>query len=255
MYFHLIDKILESQTTVLLLGETGTGKELFARLIHYNGPRKNKPFIVENCAALSENLLESELFGHVKGAFTGATEDKKGLFEMAQGGSVFLDEIGEIPPGVQVKLLRVLQDGKVRPVGGTRSVTVDFRLISATNRKLDEDVAAGRFREDLLYRINVFPVTLPPLHERPEDIPSLTDHFLRKHSTKQNRSVDSIDPMVLELLQCYRWPGNVRELENEIERAVTLAVPEKSVSEKHLSEKITANNNPKRLPKAPRDPA
>jgi transcriptional regulator with GAF, ATPase, and Fis domain len=248
--FHLIDKILETQTTVLLLGETGTGKELFARLIHYNGPRKNKPFIVENCAALSENLLESELFGHVKGAFTGATADKKGLFEMAQGGSVFLDEIGEIPPGVQVKLLRVLQDGNVRPVGGTRSVTVDFRLISATNRKLDEDVAAGRFREDLLYRIDVFPVTLPPLRERPEDIPSLTDHFLKKHSTKLNRSVESIDPMALELLQCYRWPGNVRELENEIERAVTLAVPEKSVSDKHLSGKITANDNSRRPPKA-----
>jgi len=251
--FHLIDKVLETQTTVLLLGETGTGKELFARLIHYNGTRKDRPFIVENCAALSENLLESELFGHVKGAFTGAIADKKGLFEMAEGGSVFLDEIGEIPAGVQVKLLRVLQDGKVRPVGGTHSVKVDFRLISATNRKLDEDVAVSRFREDLFYRINVFPVHLPPLRERVEDIPSLTDHFIRKHSTKLNRSVESIDPIALELLQCFRWPGNVRELENEIERAVTLAIPGKSIADKHLSEKITANNSQRRLPKVPNE--
>jgi Nif-specific regulatory protein len=249
--FHLLDKVLNSSTAVLLLGETGTGKELVARIIHHNGPRKNNPFIVENCAALSEHLLESELFGHVKGAFTGAMADKKGLFELATGGTVFLDEIGEIPAGMQVKLLRVLQDGKIRPVGGSNLVQVDFRLISATNRNLDEEVQAGRFREDLFYRINVFPIVLPPLRERSEDIPLLVDHFLHKHSKKMNRPVKQITPLALELLLHYQWPGNIRELENEIERAVTLAAGVQNIGEEHLSEKITAENFSQPLPKVP----
>lgn len=251
--FHLFDKVLDTSTAVLLLGETGTGKELAARVIHHNGPRKNQPFIVENCAALSESLLESELFGHVKGAFTGAIADKKGLFEMAEGGTVFLDEIGEIPPGMQVKLLRVLQDGQLRPVGGSSFTHVDFRLIAATNRNLHEEISAGRFREDLFYRINVFPITLPPLRERKEDIPQLVNHFLRKHSEKLDRSVKGISPLGLEHLLYYPWPGNIRELENEIERAVLLAVPGQTIDEAHLSKKIIADNRPRPLPKVPNE--
>lgn len=247
--FHLIEKVLDSSTPVLLLGETGTGKELAARLIHHNGPRKDRPFVAENCAALAENLLESELFGHVKGAFTGAIADKKGLFELAAGGSVFLDEIGEIPLGMQVKLLRVLQDGQLRPVGGSRTVRVDFRLISATNRNLQEEMTAGRFREDLFYRVNVFPIILPPLRERTADIPLLVDHFLHRYAAKASRSVERITPTALNLLVQYRWPGNVRELENEIERAATLAAPGQSITEEHLSEKITGENNRRPLPK------
>jgi len=249
--FHLVDKVLDTSTPVVLLGETGTGKELLARLVHFNSPRHDKPFIVENCAALAENLLESELFGHVRGAFTGATADKKGLFELADGGTVFLDEVGEIPPGTQVKLLRVLQDGKVRPVGSNRWIQVDFRLISATSRDLEAEVAAGRFRDDLFYRIHVFPIPLPPLRERKEDIPRLVDHFIRKHSKQMNRAVEGLSPSALERLMHYRWPGNVRELENEIERAVTLAGSERIIVEEHLSEKLSPENTRPPLSKTP----
>lgn len=247
--FHLLDKVLDTSTAVLLLGETGTGKELIARVIHHNGLRKDKPFIVENCAALSDSLLESELFGHVKGAFTGAIADKKGLFEQADGGTLFLDEIGEIPAAMQVKLLRVLQEGQIRPVGGSHLAQVDIRLISATNRILEKEVQAGRFRKDLYYRINVFPIRLPPLRERSADIPLLTDHILHKYATKMDRPVKRIMPQALDLLINYQWPGNIRELENEIERAVTLAAEREVIDAEHLSVKITANNSPGRQPK------
>jgi two-component system response regulator HupR/HoxA len=186
--------------------------------------------------------LESELFGHVKGAFTGAIADKKGLFELADGGSVFLDEVGEMSPGMQVKLLRVLQEGQVRPVGGSQVRKVDVRLIVATNRNLEEEVKKGNFREDLFYRVHVFPITLPPLRERREDIPLLAFHFLEKFSKKMQRSVPQLTRKALDALSGYDWPGNVRELQNEIERAITLLGKEKRITEEHLSEKITASS-------------
>lgn len=238
--FVLLDKVMDTTTSVLIQGETGTGKELIAKVIHYTGPLKDKPFVVENCAALSENLLESELFGHVRGAFTGAIADKKGLFELADGGTVFLDEIGEMSPAMQVKLLRVLQDGQLRPVGSSHHLKINVRLISSTNRNLEEEVRKQNFREDLFYRINVFPVTLPPLRERREDIPILAAHFLRKFAKKLKRSAPRLTPQALDLLSRYDWPGNVRELENEIERAMTLAGRKGEISEEYLSAKISA---------------
>jgi Nif-specific regulatory protein len=238
--FVLLDKVMDTTTSVLIQGETGTGKELIAKVIHYTGPLKDKPFVVENCAALSENLLESELFGHVRGAFTGAIADKKGLFELADGGTVFLDEIGEMSPAMQVKLLRVLQDGQLRPVGSSHHLKINVRLISSTNRNLEEEVRKRNFREDLFYRINVFPVTLPPLRERREDIPILAAHFLRKFAKKLKRSAPRLTPQALDLLSRYDWPGNVRELENEIERAMTLAGRKGEISEEYLSAKISA---------------
>jgi Nif-specific regulatory protein len=247
--FHLFDKVMDTSTPVLLLGETGTGKEVAAKMIHHNGPRNKLPFIAENCASLSDSLLESELFGHVKGAFTGAVADKKGLFELAAGGTVFLDEIGEIPLSVQVKLLRVLQDGQLRPVGGSRFTRVKFRLISATNRDLPKEVSAGRFREDLYYRINVFPITLPPLRERTADIPLLIDHFIKIHSKKQKRTVQRLSPRAMDYLMHYRWPGNIRELENEIERAILLAAPGPTIGKTHLSRRIITRDLPPSLPK------
>jgi Nif-specific regulatory protein len=240
LVFALIDKVIDTTTSVLIQGETGTGKELIARVIHYNGPLKDKPFVVENCGALSENLLESELFGHVKGAFTGAIADKKGLFEQANGGTVFLDEIGEMSAAMQVKLLRVLQEGQLRPVGGSRQIHINVRLIASTNRNLEEGVKKGNFREDLFYRVSVFPVTLPPLRERREDIPFLAAHFLKKFAKKLKRPVARLTPHAIDILSQFDWPGNVRELENEIERAVTMAGKEREISEEHLSEKIKA---------------
>jgi Nif-specific regulatory protein len=236
--FGLLEKVVNTPTTVLIQGETGTGKELIAKAVHYNGPLKDKPFIAENCGALAETLLESELFGHVKGSFTGAISDKKGIFELASGGAVFLDEIGEIPPPSQVKLLRVLQEGQVRPVGGIHNINVDVRLISSTNRNLQEEVKKGNFREDLFYRINVFQITLPPLRERKEDIPLLADHFLKKIARKFKRPSPKLTSPALIGLTRYEWPGNVRELENEIERAMTLAGTDEEIREEHLSEKI-----------------
>ncbi len=236
--FSMMDKVIDVTTTVLIQGETGTGKELIAKMIHYNGPLKDKPFVAENCGALSENLLESELFGHVKGAFTGAISDKKGLFEMAEGGTVLLDEIGDMPPSMQVKLLRVLQEGQIRPVGASHYINVNVRIIACTNRDIEEEMAKGNFREDLYYRINVFPLTIPPLRERKEDIPHLAAYFLKEIATKFKRPVPRLTSTALELMSAYDWPGNVRELQNEMERALTLAGKNKEISEEYLSAKI-----------------
>ena len=236
--FGLMQKVIDVPTTVLIQGETGTGKELIAKVIHYNGPLKDKPFIAENCAALPETLLESELFGHVRGAFTGAVSDKKGLFELADGGTIFLDEIGEISLPMQVKLLRVLQEGEFRPVGGHKTVRVDVRLIASTNRNLAEESSRGAFREDLYYRINVFQVTPPPLRERKDDILSLANHFLEKFSTRYHKPLPQVTPQTLDLLTRYDWPGNVRELENEMERAITMAAGGGIITPELLSDKL-----------------
>jgi Nif-specific regulatory protein len=236
--FALLDKVIDTGTTVLIQGETGTGKELLAKVIHYNGPTKNKPFVAENCGALSESLLESEIFGHVKGAFTGAIVDKKGLFELANGGTVFLDEISDMPYAMQTKLLRVLQDGQIRPVGGSEYHRVKFRLISSTNRDLLKEVKRGRFREDLYYRIQVFPIVIPPLRKRKEDIPLLAAHFLDEFASSAKRPVARLTPGALEILMQFDWPGNVRELKNEIERALTLGGDDDEITEAYLSERI-----------------
>ena len=236
--FSLMEKVIDVTTTILIQGETGTGKELIAKVIHYNGPLKDKPFVAENCGALSESLLESELFGHVKGAFTGAISDKKGLFEMADGGTVLLDEIGEMPPSMQVKLLRVLQEGQFRPVGASHFVNVNVRIIACTNRNLEDEMGKGNFREDLYYRVNVFPLTIPPLRERKEDIPILAAHFLKEFAKKFKRPLPRLTSSALELISTYNWPGNVRELQNEMERALTLAGSDKEISEIYLSSKI-----------------
>ena len=236
----LARKVLDGETTVLLLGETGTGKELFAHLIHVNGPRRAKPFVAQNCGALPDTLLESELFGHTRGAFTGATGERKGLFEEADGGTIFLDEVGETSPAMQQRLLRVLQEGEVRRVGGAGTRHVDVRVVAATNADLEADVAAGRFRRDLYYRFNVFPIRLPPLRERAEDIPALADHFLREACRRARRAVPAVGMEALQLLRGYPWPGNVRELENELERAVALADDGRPLGPAHLSERIAA---------------
>ena len=236
--FNLMEKVIDTTTAVLIMGETGTGKELTAKVIHYNGPLKDKPFVVENCGALSETLLESELFGHVKGAFTGAIRDKKGLFEKAHGGTVFLDEIGEMPLSMQVKLLRVLQEGQLRPVGGDHLKQVNFRLISSTNRNLEEAVQKAILREDLFYRINVFPITMPPLRDRGNDITLLAQHFLEKFAKKLGRPKARFTSAALALLNAYNWPGNIRQLENEVERALTLAGKQGAITEKCLSDNI-----------------
>jgi two-component system response regulator HupR/HoxA len=234
----LVRKVLDTDTTVLLLGETGTGKELFARLIHDNGPRRGARLVAQNCAALPETLLESELFGHARGAFTGATSDRKGLFEEADGGTIFLDEVGEMSPAMQLRLLRVLQDGEIRRVGASTTRKVDVRVLAATNADLEADVEAGRFRRDLYYRLNVFPVRLPPLRERADDVPDLAAHFLRLHRERSRRAVPGIAPEALRALRAYPFPGNVRELENEIERAVALAEPGQPIGLAQLSERI-----------------
>lgn len=234
--FHLIENVAASTSSVLLLGESGTGKELVAKAIHAKSRRSSGPFMVINCAALPETLLESELFGYQKGSFTGAYADKKGLFEEANGGTVFLDEIGDIPPQVQVKLLRVLQDREVRRIGGVDSIHVDVRLLSATNRDLYQQVRKHGFREDLFYRLNVITITLPPLRERRVDIPMLAYHFLKKFSertTSVNGDPWQITLDALQTLQEYNWPGNVRELENVMERAVVLA-KDHSISSREL---------------------
>jgi two-component system response regulator HydG len=211
-----------SSATVLLLGESGTGKELLARYVHAHSPRASRPCVPVNCAALPESILESELFGHEKGAFTGATRSREGRFLEAHTGSLFLDEIAEITPTVQVKLLRALQEGEIEPVGG-RTAKVDFRLVCATNRDLTKEVKAGNFREDLFYRINVIPIRVPPLRDRSEDIPLLADHFLRMYASKHAKAVDCFADAALHLMSNYGWPGNVRELENAVERAVVLS--------------------------------
>ena len=212
-----------ADSTVLIRGESGTGKDLVAKAIHHNSPRSDGPLVTINCGALPENLLESELFGHKKGSFTGAIRDKDGLFKVADGGSLFLDEIGNVSIGMQVKLLRVLEDKLVTPVGETKPVKVDVRLIAATNSDLEDDVKAGRFREDLFYRLNVIPIDIPSLRERKEDISLLVKHFIQLHCQKSNSVMKTISGTALKLLSAYQWPGNVRELENTIERAVLLS--------------------------------
>ncbi|MFT3835573.1 MAG: sigma 54-interacting transcriptional regulator [Myxococcaceae bacterium] len=219
--FRLLEKVCNSDSTVLINGESGTGKELVARAIHYNGPRKDKPFVVQNCSAFNDNLLESALFGHVKGSFTGALRDKKGLFEVADGGTFFLDEVGDMSAALQVKLLRVLQEGTFIPVGGTATREVNVRVIAATHKDLTEMVKKGEFREDLYYRINVIRVQVPPLRERKDDMPILLDHFMRKHR-REGQRCRALSPEALAVLQGYHWPGNIRELENEIERLLVL---------------------------------
>ncbi|MFZ7124741.1 MAG: sigma-54-dependent transcriptional regulator [Desulfobacterales bacterium] len=216
-------KVAKYDTTVLILGESGTGKELVARGIHFEGPRAQKSLIPVNCGGIPETLLESELFGYTKGAFTGADRNKKGLFQEAEGGTLFLDEIGELPLALQVKLLRVLQESEVRPVGGSKAETVDVRVIAATSRDLAVEVKAGRFREDLFYRLNVLQIRLPPLRERYEDIPVLCRYFLERFKGRFGKDIQGISPGAMSLLMEHKWPGNVRELENTIERAVVLA--------------------------------
>ncbi|MBI4634388.1 MAG: sigma-54-dependent Fis family transcriptional regulator [Deltaproteobacteria bacterium] len=215
--------VAPSDATVLIMGESGTGKELVANAIHQNSPRAGRPFIKVSCAALPETLLESELFGHEKGAFTGAVTRREGRFQLAHGGTIFLDEVGEMSPAVQTKLLRVLQEKEFQPLGSTRTVTVDIRVLAATNRDLEAEVKSGRFREDLYYRLNVVPLVVPPLRERKEDIPPLVEHFLVVYQEKNRKSMKGISGKALDLLMRYEWPGNVRELENCIERAVIMA--------------------------------
>lgn len=220
--FGQIRKVADLKTTILVLGESGTGKELIAHALHQNGRRSQKPFVAVNCGAIPENLLESEMFGHVQGAFTGASSDKAGLFEQADGGTLFLDEIGEMPLSLQVKLLRVLQEGEIRRVGDSASRKVDVRVISATSRDLSVDVASGRFREDLYFRLNVFCLQLPPLRERVEDIPLLAEHFLARYGSGKESQPLRIEPDAMRCLMAHRWPGNIRELENIVERVCIL---------------------------------
>ena len=241
--FRTISKIAEYKTTVLVAGESGVGKELVARAIHHRSTRRGGPFVAVNCGAIPENLLESELFGHKKGAFTDAVQDRRGLFEEADGGSLFLDEIGELPLALQVKLLRVLEEEKIRRVGDVRDIKIDVRIITATHRDLPTETKAGRFREDLFYRLNVLPILVPPLRDRREDIPLLIDHFVARNNTRLGTSIRGLDTESRRLLFEYPWPGNVRELENTIERAMVLAE----------GDQIVAQDLPERLREA-RDP-
>jgi two-component system response regulator PilR (NtrC family) len=221
--FELIQKIQSTRTSVLITGESGTGKELVARALHTEGNRSSGPFVAVNCGAIPDELMESELFGHKKGAFTGAVADKPGLFQQAAGGTLFLDEIGELGLGLQVKLLRGLQERRVKPVGATEEVEVDVRVVAATNRELEEEVARGAFRSDLYYRLNVIEVRLPPLRQRREDIPLLVEHFMRRFATEQDKAIEGITPEAMQRLEEHEFPGNVRELENVMERAVALS--------------------------------
>jgi len=220
--YSIIKKVAETPANVLILGESGTGKELVAKAIHENSPRMKNPFVVINCGGISENLLESECFGHMKGSFTGAHVDKPGLFEISDGGTIFLDEIAELPSVLQVKLLRVLQEKTFRRVGGTKDISVDVRVISATNQNLEGKIKKGRFREDLFYRLNVVPISIPPLRDRKEDIPILAKYFVEKYSKIFQKEIKTISTYAMELLMEYPFPGNVRELENIIERSVAL---------------------------------
>jgi transcriptional regulator with GAF, ATPase, and Fis domain len=233
-----IDKVVDTRVTVLIEGETGVGKELVAASVHYRSRRRDKLFVGQNCAAMPENLLESELFGHKKGAFTGAHEEKKGLFEIADGGTLFLDEVTEMPLSLQSKLLRVLQEGEIRPVGATQERRVNVRIVAATNRNLEKEVSEGRFRDDLYYRLKVFPLRVPPLRERREDIPLLAIHFLERYSTELGKSAGGFSQQAMELLQGYDWPGNVRELQNEVQRLVIQLDPGGFVTPDLLSPRV-----------------
>ncbi|MDX9724055.1 MAG: sigma-54 dependent transcriptional regulator, partial [Myxococcota bacterium] len=221
--YDLLRRVAPTRTNVLIVGETGTGKELVARALHELSTRAKQAFVTVNCGAIPENLIESELFGHVKGSFTGAIRDKVGLFAAADGGTLFLDEIGELPLLTQVRLLRVLQERRLQPVGSTQELEVDVRVVAATNRDLVEEVRERRMREDLYYRLNVIQINMPPLRDRPEDIPLLTQHFVNKFAKEQNKEIEGLSPEAMQLLMGYRFPGNVRELENIVERAVTLS--------------------------------
>jgi len=218
----LVQKVGPTDTTVLISGESGTGKELVAKAIHHHSSRRDKPFVAVDCGSLVENLFESELFGHVKGSFTGATATKYGRFELANGGTLFFDEIGNVSINIQTKLLRVLQEREITKVGGSQVIKVDVRIVAATNKDLQKAVKAGTFREDLFYRLSVVPITLPPLRERRDDIPLLANHFLRKYNKKRGKNIRAISDRAMKALVEYDWPGNVRELENAIERAVVL---------------------------------
>jgi two-component system response regulator HupR/HoxA len=245
--YSLMDKIKQAESTVLVQGENGTGKELIAKSIHYNSPRKEKAFVIQNCSAFNDNLLESELFGHAKGSFTGAIRDKKGLFELADKGTFFLDEIGDTSPTMQVKLLRVLQEGTFIPVGSVESKRVDVRIIAATNRDLKSMVEQGTFREDLYYRLNVINITVPPLRDRKEDIPLLIDYFLDRSTKASGKPKKIITKQALEKLYDYSWAGNIRELQNEVERLVVLAGDEQKITADMLSGRVTEDSQKGRV--------
>ena len=231
--YRIIAKVATTDSTVLIYGQSGTGKELIARAIHFNSPRREKQFVTVDCAVLSENLLESELFGHIRGSFTGAVATKPGLFEVADGGTVFLDEVGNISLSIQAKLLRVLQEREFTPVGGTKAKKVDIRLIAATNKELEKMIKEETFREDLYYRLNIVPIYLPALRERQEDIPVLAVHFLKKYAEEMGKKIKGFTPEAMEKLMRYPWPGNVRELENVIERTVVM-IDDEMVRVEHL---------------------
>ncbi len=244
--FRTINKVADFKTTALITGESGVGKELVARALHHRSSRKDNPFVAVNCGAIPENLLESELFGHKRGAFTDAQADRAGLFEQADGGTLFLDEIGELPLALQVKLLRVLQDETVRRIGDNNDLVVDVRITAATHRDLTAEVKAGRFREDLFYRINVLPVHVPPLRDRRDDIPLLIDHFIERNNRRLGTDIRGMTPEARKLMMTYGWPGNVRELENTIERAMVLA-DEDTLGETDLPDRIHQARDPIRM--------
>jgi two-component system response regulator HupR/HoxA len=243
----LLRRVTGTETTVLIQGETGTGKELVARFIHAESNRRDQIFIPVNCGAIPRELVESEFFGHSRGAFTGATQEKKGYFEMAHGGTIFLDEIGDAPPELQVKLLRVLQENEIMPIGRNQPKKVDVRILASTNRDLKAEVMANRFRQDLFFRINVFSVTIPPLRERKKDIVPLAEYFLQQFSAKLNRRAGQFTEETRELLLAYSWPGNVRELQNEIERLVLLSEAERSIGSELLSDHISQRHRPSQV--------
>lgn len=245
--YELVEKVSQTKANVLITGESGTGKELVAKAIHYNSDRKDQSFVTLNCGAIPENLLESELFGHMKGSFTGAIANKRGLLEMAAGGTLFMDEIGELPLPLQVKLLRVIQEREFKRVGGTEDIKVDVRIISASNQDLQQKVAQGSFREDLFYRLNVIQIKLPPLRERKEDIPLLVNHFVRKYSAETGKEIEGVTSEALELLLGYDFAGNVRELENIIERSITLETSP-SITDRHIRSYLNERMMSKSIP-------
>jgi Nif-specific regulatory protein len=241
--FDQLDRVAKTRATVLIEGETGVGKELVAAAVHARSTRADRLFVAQNCGAIPENLLESELFGHKRGAFTGATEDKKGLFELADGGTLFLDEVTEMPLGLQAKLLRALQEGEVRPLGATREMQVNVRIVAACNRNLEQEVRAGRFRQDLYFRLKVFPLAVPPLRERRSDIPLLARHFFERYTKEYRKPLLGFSEGVLSKLSGYDWPGNVRELENEVQRLVIQADNSSFITIDHLSAKIQGSTS------------